>query len=349
MAMRPLRKAAVFQAVSDEYGNQTQKGQLLGYFTLLCIFAVLAMILLGEVIVEIAPPEYADAAPLIPFSAAALVMPALYRTVNQNVILPNNRPVFVAGCLGAMAVFIGLTLLLAPLIGAYAAPIAMLTGFGIPSGYMFVRSQLGKKPVDFPYRAVLVALILAAAISAAFLALPEFDPLIAIALALVLLALFLVALIALRVIPRNHWQPLAHMARSAIRGSTVSGFNPRAGIRSIPEPQRKPLRRAIKKGIPEHRLRGGKGEELVGILRALGAAAGVPGVAKPSKRDEEISLYLFERAPTAVRNAWMRKLLADGAPSDELRALEDLTLHLRRVPNDAWEGAKKNQLPGSDP
>ncbi len=57
--------------------SRPQKGQLLGYFTLLCIFAVLVMILLGEVIVEIAPPEYADAAPLIPFAAAAFVMPAL--------------------------------------------------------------------------------------------------------------------------------------------------------------------------------------------------------------------------------------------------------------------------------
>ncbi len=147
----------------------------------------------------------------------------------------------------------------------------------------------------------------------------------------------------MRVIPENHWQPLAHMARSALRGSTVSGFNPRAGIRSIPEAQRKPLRRAIKKGIPEKRLRGGKGEELVGILRLPGDAAGVSGVAKPTERDEEISLYLFERAPTAVRNASMRRLSADGAASDELRALEDLVLHLRRVPNDAWLGAEEER------
>ncbi len=37
----------------------------------------------------------------------------------------------------------------------------------------------------------------------------------------------------------------------------------------------------------------------------------------------------------------MRRLLEDGAPSDELRALEDLVAHLRRVPNDAWEGESK--------
>ena len=45
----------------------------------------------------------------------------------------------------------------------------------------------------------------------------------------------------------------------------------------------------------------------------------------------------------------MRRLLSDGAASDELRALEDLTTHLRRVPNEAWLGKKKNQEPGSDP
>ena len=173
MAMRPLRKAAIFQAVSEEYGAQTQKGQLLGYFTLLCIFAVLIMVLLGEIIVQVAPPEYADAAPLIPFSAAALVMPAMYRTVNQNTILPNGRRIFVAGCLSAMVLFCGLTYTLASAIGVYAAPVSMLIAFGFPSGYMFVSAQLGKKPIDFPYRETLTALVLAAVISAVFFALPE--------------------------------------------------------------------------------------------------------------------------------------------------------------------------------
>ncbi|HYH60847.1 MAG TPA: oligosaccharide flippase family protein [Solirubrobacterales bacterium] len=342
MAMRPLRKGAIFQAVSDEYGAQTQKGQLLGYFTLLCIFAVLVMILLGEVIVEIAPPEYADAAPLIPFAAGAFVMPAFYRTVNQNSTLPDNRRVFVAGCLGAMVIFCGLTYGLASEIGAYAAPIGMLIGFGIPSAYMFVRTQRGKKPIVFPYREVLKAFFAAALIAAAFLALPDIGLAGSIAVAVVLLGVFVVGLVVMRVIPRNHWVPLLHMARSSFKGSTVSGFNPRAGIRSIPEAQRKPLRRAVNKGIPAKRLRGGKGEELVGILRRLGDGAGVPGIVEPTERDEEISVYLFERAPTAVRNASMRRLLSDGAPSDELRALEDLVGHLKRVPADAWAGEKKN-------
>ena len=349
MAMRPLRKTAIFQAVRDEYGQQTQKGQLLGYFVLLCIVAVLLMILLGEVIVEIAPPEYADAAQLIPFTSAAFVMPALYRTVNQNSMLPNSRPVFVAGCLGAMAIFIGLTLLLAPEIGTYAAPIAMLIGFGLPSAYMFARTQLGPKPIKFPYREVLIALVLAAAVSAGFLALSGIGLVGSILVAAALMVLYLAALVFLRVIPENHWQPLAHMARSTLRGSTVRGFNPRAGIRALPEPERKKLRRAVKRRLPEERLRGGRGERLMGSLRRLGTSAGIPDIAEPGPREEEISVFLFERAPTAVRNASARRLLDCGEQADQLRALEDLVTHLRRVPNEAWQGTRKNQRPGSDP
>ena len=59
----------------------------------------------------------------------------------------------------------------------------------------------------------------------------------------------------------------------------------------------------MNKGIPEDRLRGGKGEELVGILRRLGDAAGVPGVVEPTERDEEVSVYLFDgrRQPSGTR------------------------------------------------
>jgi O-antigen/teichoic acid export membrane protein len=342
MAMRPLRKAAIFQAVRDEYGEQTEKGQLLGYFTLLCILAVLMMILLGEVIVEIAPPEYSDAAGLIPFAAAAFVMPALYRTVNQNTMLPNKRFVFVSGCMGAMAMFIALTLLLAPEIGTYAAPVAMLVAFAIPAGYMFVRCQRGNRPIDFPYREIITAAVLAAAVAGGYVLLPGMSVVATTAIAVVLLLVYLAALVVLRVIPENHWVPLAHMARSTLRGSTVRGFNPRAGMRTIPVEERRALRRAIRQRVPERRLRRGKGVELMGILRRLGSSAGIPGIAAPTERDEEISVFLFERAPAAVRHASMRRLLDDGAPSDELRTLEDLVGHLRRVPNESWRVEEKN-------
>ena len=90
VALRPLRKAAIYKSVEDQYGKAEQRGQLLGYFVLLCITAVLAMVLIGHAAVDIAPDSFADAAPLIPLTAAALVWPAMLRTVNQQTSWPGR-------------------------------------------------------------------------------------------------------------------------------------------------------------------------------------------------------------------------------------------------------------------
>jgi hypothetical protein len=353
VALRPLRKSAMFQAVREQYGKPTANGQLLGYFALLCIFAVLAMILAGEVLVELAPAAYAGAAGLIPFTAAAFVMPSVYRTVNQNVTVPGQRATFIGGCVGAAGFFIGTTILLAPEIDAYAAPVGMLVGFGIPSVLMFARGQLGLKPIRFPYREVLTGFLLAAAIVAGVEALPELNPFVQLALAGAMLALWLGLLVVFRVIPEQHWQPLIHMTRSLGRGTPAS-FKARRGLRGIGPAERDELRVATIVGLPRERLDpgddgGGEGVRLVGALRRVGERGGIR-VGEPTRLDPEIALFLFEDASTAVRNATMRRLLDAGADANDLRALEDLVAHLARMPDDAWEGRRSSErsrpLPG---
>jgi O-antigen/teichoic acid export membrane protein len=342
MAMRPLRKSAAFQAVRDQYGKATVQGQLLGYFTLLCVFAVLVMILGGEVLVDAAPAAYAGAAGLIPWTAAAFVMPSVYRTVNQNVNLSHKRALFIAGCVGAAVSFIVITLVLAPEIGAYAAPIGMLFGFGVPSVLMFARNQTGKRRIDYPYRAVLTALLLATAIAAAFQLL-ELGSLLELGIASLVLVVFLGILIPLRVIPEHHWRPLIHVARS-VKSGTPADFRPRRGLRALEQPERDRLRAAIVGRLPASGLRaadGAQGAELVADLRRVGERGGIPvGAATPL--DGEIAVFLFEDASRAVRDQSMRRLLAEGAESNDLRALEDLAAHLAKVPADAWEGKKVN-------
>ena len=353
VGLRPLRKSAAFQAVREQYGKATAQGQLLGYFALLCIFAVLAMILAGEVLVDAAPAAYAGAAGLIPFTAAAFVMPSLYRTVNQNINVPHKRATFILGCVAAAAIFIATTIVLAPEIDAYAAPVGMLAGFGLPSAFMFARGQLGGKPIRFPYREVLTALVLAAAIVAGVGLLPELNPFVRLALAAALLVLWLGLLVVFRVVPEYHWQPLVHMARSLGRG-TPATFKARRGLRALGPAERDELRLAVIVGLPAERLapegeRGGEGLRLVRALRRVGERGGV-GVGEPSELDAEIALFLFEDASTAVRNASMRRVLGAGAESNDLRALEDLASHLARVPDDAWEGRRSadrgRRLPG---
>lgn len=350
VAMRPLRKAAVFQAVRDQYGKATVQGQLLGYFVILCIFSVLAMVLGGEVLVDAAPAAYAGAAGLIPFTAAAAVMPSVYRTVNQNVNLAHKRALFITGCVGAAGLFIATTLLLAPEIGAYSAPIGMLLGFGIPSGLMFARNQLGRaKGIVFPYRAVLIALALAVVVAAGFQLL-ELGSLLELGIAIALLFAFVAALVPLGVIPEQHREPLLHTIRSLGRGSPAQS-DPVAGLRALAPAARERLRVAVIARLPATRLGpagDGEGATLVADLRRVGEAAGLP-VGRASEHDPELAVFLFDEASTAVRNASMRRLLSAGAESNDLRALEDLVGELSRLPDAAWEGREDEdgrRLPG---
>jgi O-antigen/teichoic acid export membrane protein len=342
IAMRALRKGAAFEAVREQYGKATAQGQLLGYFVLLSIFSVLVMVLLGTVIVDAAPPEYADAAGLIPFCAAGFVMSPLLRTVNQSISISNNRAKFISGVVGGALVLAGVIVLLAPEVGAYAAPLAMLIGLGGPATLLFINGQVGKKPLKFPYSEVMRAIVLAAVIGAGFQLLPDMATIAELAIALALIALYLGLLMVFRVVPEHHWSPLLHMARSLARGTAVN-VNPRKGLRAIEPDERERLRVAVINGLPADRLApedggpAGEGESLVHALRVVGENAGV-AVGERTGFDLQISIFLFEDAPPAVRDVTMGKLLDAGASASDLRALEDLVAHLARVPDGAWEG-----------
>jgi O-antigen/teichoic acid export membrane protein len=344
MAMRPLRKSAIFDAFRDQYGKQTAQGQLLGYFTLICILAVLIMVMCGQVLVDAAPAAYADAAPLIPFTAFAFVMPALYRTVNQNVNIPRKRPWFVGGVIAAAVMFIGITVLLVEEIDVYAAPVAMIIAFGIPASLLYIRGQRGGNPLRFPYREVLTALLLAVAIVGVFELLPEMSPVIELIIALALVGLWMVLLVPLRAIPQQHWRPLLHMLRSFRRG-TPANFRARRGLRVLEPGEREQLRLAVGGRIPRERLEPAAGDEgirLVEALRRVGRRGGIP-VHRSTAYDAGLAVVLFEDASTAVRNASVRRTLAEGADANDVRALEDLVSHLAKVPPDGWEGRKASE------
>ena len=229
----------------------------------------------------------------------------------------------------------------------------MLFGFGIPSALMFARNQLSSgKPIRFPYRAVLIALVLAAVVAGAFQLL-SLGSLAELAIAIGLLFVFVAALVPLGVIPEEHRRPLLHTIRSLGRG-TPAETDPSRGLQAIEPAEREQLRVAVIARLPAERLSPRSGDEglrLVGSLRRVGEGAGVP-VGRPSPHDAEIALFVFDEASTAVRNATMRRLLSAGAESNDLRALEDLVGELAKLPDAAWEGRavpdRGRGLPGAE-
>ncbi len=360
MALRPIRKAAVFKAFRQEYGGPVAQGQLLAYFVLITLTAVLAMVLAGEILIQIGGPQFESAAPLIPLTAAAMSMPALYRTVNSVASYPNKLRNFVIATVCAALVYVGLVILLLSQteIGIYAAPISMLVAFAVPTTLMFLRSQLGDKPIEFPYLAMLQATLVASGLAVAYhFAHPDSEwaqlPVIALVMAIWIASLFL-----LRIIPSYHWHPISHIVRSAIRGSPLR-FDVRTGLGSLEPGDRGALRAAVVDRMPgqalvpsagEHADGGqaegpkdsgadsdgsSEGARLVRLLRQAGNRGGVP-VSDSSELDAGISLFLFSDWPFAVRLAKMRELLSSGASAHDLRTLEDLRDDLARAPANAW-------------
>jgi O-antigen/teichoic acid export membrane protein len=374
MALRPLRKTAVYTAYKEEYGTAVAKGQLLAYFLLISITAVLAMLLGGELLIHIAGNKFQSAAPIIPLTAAAMTMPALFRSIGQMSSYPKKRVTFVSSCCFIAAAYIAFLVFLAPRIGIYGAPLALIIAFMIPITFMFLRSQLGQKPMDFPYIAILKAGVIAAAIATGFHLLHPRNHVLQLICIVVLMCVWFALLPLLRIVPEAHWRPILHIFRSFFRGAAMR-FDTEPGLAALNPADREALRAAVIDRLPAQTLvplaagggNGGgdgagdgdgavdgdgegpvhdqddvcEGARLVRLLRQIGDQGGVP-IAERNDLDAGISLYLFADEPVAVRLAKMRSLIFQGVDAHELRTLEDVRDGLAKAPASAW-GIKRGR------
>ncbi len=375
IALRPVRKTATYEAFIRQYGIAVANGQMLAYFWLLTLTAVLAMVLGGEIVIQIGGHRFESAAPLIPLTAGAMSMPALYRSVSQYASYPNKRRNFVLATILVAISYIGLMLLLlsGTGLGIYAAPISMLAAFLIPTIVMFTRSQLGPRPLEFPYLAMLLATLVATVIAVGFHFLHPAGELPKLPVIAALMLVWFGALFVLRIIPRYHWDPIRHITSSALKRRSALKFDPDAALGSLQGQDRRALRTAVidrlpaatlappigdgqrADGAPEPgaedadgelgRLGDTEGARLVGLLRDAGRSGGLP-IEQRSELDGDISLYLFSDEPVAVRLRKMRQLLAAGADAHELRVLEGLRDDLAKAPSRTWgvrQGAGKRR------
>ncbi len=249
IAMRPLRKSAMFDAVKEQYGSAIARGQLMAYFCLVSMVAIVTMIMGGTLIINQASAQFQAAAPLIPFTAAAMTMPALFRTVSGQVDFPKKRYWWYGSLFVAAATFAGWIAILVPRIGIIGTPIAAILAFGIPCIVMFVRNQRGPNPVHFPYRAMLTAALSGAAFSVFFKFVHFDNKWIQLAEIGGLMLLYFGSFFLLGVIPKHHRRPLLHIAKTAFRRKP-HGFNRSQGLSALNQNQRRLLQDAVVNKLP---------------------------------------------------------------------------------------------------
>ena len=343
-ALRPLKRTMGYAAAEEQYGEGVTRGTQLGYFLLMLIGILLGVTLISEPFVELlAPPEYAEAATLIPLLSAGLVAPTTFRMLQKSAKYRNKRNVFVIGAVCAALLFIGFSIALVPLIGVRGAPVAMLLGFAVPSYYILYLSQSGKSPMALPKRSTAIAAALAAACAAAFYLVDPPGVLLQLALAAGLWLAWVVLVVATGAVPAYHRGPLLQMARAAL-GRGPDRYDAGRGLRALSAPERSALHMAIverrplaEAAVPLGAADGEAGELLIRALRHV-AAEGGGAVDGPTASDGRIADYLFSDETVAQRDRDARTIVGAGqASAGDLEALEALVEHLQRVPDEAWE------------
>src|SRR5436190_18722463 len=288
IALRPLRKTALFQAVRDQYGSPVAKGQLLSYFMLIAIFAVLAMVLGGDLLIRVAGPKYQAAAPLIPLTAAMMTMPALFRTVNGQSFFPHKRAWFIGCVIFAAVSFVGWMFLLVPRIGIAGTPIASILCFGLPSMFLFTKNQRGKGKIQFRYGAILGAAAIATAVSVFFHYVHPSNHWLQLIEIAALLVLFVYSLFITGIVPRIHRRALLQVAKGFVSRSPA-GFDRRKGLEALKPENREKLRHAVVDRIPVDVISaalhgdGGDGADFAALASGNGAGGnGAGGNGPPS-------------------------------------------------------------------
>jgi O-antigen/teichoic acid export membrane protein len=335
-AIRPLQRTTTFAAVEDEYGVGVARGTQLNYFLLMVIGVLLAVALLAQALVKIAPASFADAAPLIPLLAAGLIGPTLFRIVNKVVKFERKASLFTFLTVAAAVLFLGGALALVPLLGLAGAPLAMIACFGLPVAYLLYRSQRGRLPLRIEWGSLALASALAGACALAYYAIDPPGVVLQSVLSVGLIGTWGFLLVLTGAVPSRHRRPLVHMGRAAI-GRAPAGFDPERALEALSPADREALRMAIVERRPLSEIAtvlGGDGpsagEQLVRALRRAASGGGLPP-ADAGERDAEIGAYLFEPGPVARRDAAARRLLRGKAvTAGELRELEAVTVDLER-------------------
>jgi O-antigen/teichoic acid export membrane protein len=355
VALRPLKKTAGYEAFRREYGVSVALGQLLAYFYLLTLTAILAMVLGGEILIAVGGSKFESVAPLVPLTAAALSMVPLMRTIQMSSTYSNRRRMFIGSVIFVAITYVGLCigLLSYTNLGIYAPPTAMIAAFMIPSTAMFLRTQLGETPIRFPYIPMVQATLVAVAIAVAYHFAHPADKWLQLPTIAAIMLVWLALLFVLRIIPEHHWSPIKHIVLAAMGRRSIQAFKKRAGLRALSGDEREALRVAVVDRmapaalVPPDSTDGdnplgalvhpeSEGAWLVRLLRRAGSNGGLE-LSNESEYDAGISLFLFSDEPVAVRLRKMRQLLASGENAHELRTLEDLRNELAKAGDAVWE------------
>jgi O-antigen/teichoic acid export membrane protein len=339
MAWTPLRGSSTFVAAVAQRGQDALGGRLLTYFVLAALLLLLLITVAADTLVRIAPPDYSEAAPLIPLMGAAFLTYGLLVAVYRLSSFPRKIVVYIGAAISSAIVFLVSALLFVPWLGAYGAALSVITGFTVGTAAMTYFSQRGPSPLMIEWGKLASALALGGACIAVARVLGplagEWRPVVE----LVALALYPIALLKLGIVSVEDRRAIRRVV-SQILPKRKRGGEMEKRLRELSPDAVSALEAVVVRDRPARTVAEQLGTDpaetnvrLVGLLRQLG------GQGESTAHDQHIGEYLFSDLPVAERDELARKLWSEEADPADFHALEQVVQELQRLPKRAWAEA----------
>lgn len=329
MAWGAMTRDVLQTAVDRELGRASASALVATYFTIGTLYVLLAIALFADVLVEIAAPEYADAADIIPLSALAFASHGWYVLAYRTSQFRKRRRWFIALAVLAVPVFIGSAALLIPALGVYGAPLAIVVAFGLATVVLLVRSRFAPDPTPYQWRRLLGALaVTGCCYAGAELLVDVIGIPRALAGAAGVVA-FPVAVLALGVISPRELGALRNVASAVRRRWPRSLVQER--LAALDSEDRRLLELVVRhhresKNIAE--IAGAPEDEV--LVRFVHVLRDFAGAGTPTNEDLAVAHYVLWSSAFADRDVLHRRLTAQGVDPRDLHLLTMAFNSLRR-------------------
>ncbi|HEX8102547.1 MAG TPA: lipopolysaccharide biosynthesis protein [Solirubrobacteraceae bacterium] len=345
MAWGPLARGPIRAALEKQDRMRLARSRLVLYYLMLAIWIVVAGALLGDVLVQIAPAEYADAARILPLLLLASALHAGLILIFRMAMIPRGIQRLRTWALVSVVIMVGGSLLIVPRYGSIGAAALNAAVPLLGVSLMFFFAQRGKNPLIISGRQVLgILLVAGACVGAGELAhlLPGAAEVPA-ELALVLA--FPVLLLATNVFPRREArQLLSHLRPSRARSGSVRRQDLCRELGALPPADIELLEALLRRDEPVRavadRLETTEDDvcrQFVKVLRT------VSGTGAPGPADAKIGRTMVVRTVTTKRDQRAYMLAQDSRiPPLDLDRLMQAIQHLRRLRPRAWAAARRS-------
>jgi O-antigen/teichoic acid export membrane protein len=349
-ALLPLRRTPLYAALREERGPSGFGAPLLSVFLFVCIWAVLGLALLADVLIRIAPESYSDAAPLVPLIGLGMVACGVLMVVYRGAKFPNRRN-WHLGMMGAAAlIFVVSGFVLVPAFGGYGAAVSQIVAFSVAAAVMLFIAQRSKHPLEIQYgrlaRGVGVGVLCVAAGQLVSPLAGEWRILVDLAI----LAGFPGLLVLARAFPGDELRAFVNLSRPRRPRRRSSTMVER--LRHLDPLDRRALSALVPSGsssaeaaralaLPEPVVL----SRFVSSLRRVGSGRNgdggcegdAEGDGKGIGRDAEVASYLLADGGVATRDRLAEQLCEDGVDPLDLDGLDSTLMRLRRIPRREWE------------